>query len=68
MTHDNDAIDYTVGLLGEFWKQQPELRLGQLIINAVRPQEPCPEVFYVKDERLRAKLTDFVDKMRNRTD
>lgn len=50
MGRDNDATDYTVGLLDELRKQQPEPRLGQLIINAVRPQEPCPEVFYVKDE------------------
>lgn len=61
MSRDKDAINYTIGPLGELWKQQPELRLGQMTINAVRPQKPCPEVFYAKYERLPVKLTDFVD-------
>ena len=43
MSRDNDAIDYTVGLPGDLRKQQPGLRLGQLIRNAERPREPCPD-------------------------
>ena len=61
MNRDNNAIDYTVGLLGELWKQQPELRLGQLILNAVRPAEPCPEIFTIEDEQLLRKLSAFLE-------
>ena len=30
----------------------PDLRLGQLLVNAINPSEPCPGVFYIEDERL----------------
>ncbi len=30
----------------------PDWRLGQLLVNAVEPGEPCPEFFSVEDDRL----------------
>lgn len=32
------------------------MRLGQLLVNAVRPSRPCPELFGIEDEVLARKL------------
>lgn len=34
----------------------PELRLGQLLINVLNLQQPCPELFHIKDKVLAEKL------------
>jgi hypothetical protein len=34
----------------------PELRLGQLLINVLNLQQPCPELFHIKDKLLAEKL------------
>ena len=61
MPNDDARIDYVTSEIARLWKLQPELRLGQLIVNAVRPSDPCPEVFSVRDEVLLRKLSDLVD-------
>lgn len=61
MPNDDAHIEYVTSEIARLWKLQPELRLGQLIVNAVRPLDPCPEVFSVRDEVLLRKLTDLVD-------
>ena len=38
------------------WALYPDLRLTQLIVNAINPTEPCSEVFYVEDSHLIEKL------------
>lgn len=38
--------------LEQIWKANPDLRLGQLIVNATRPKDPCPSVFFIEDEDL----------------
>jgi hypothetical protein len=37
----------------------PELRLGQLLINAINLQQPCPELFNIKDDVLAEKINLF---------
>jgi uncharacterized protein YihD (DUF1040 family) len=55
---DPERIEVMLNALREAWCASPDLRLGQLIVNAVRPSEPCPQVFYIEDDvmldRLRA--------------
>jgi hypothetical protein len=46
---DPARIDQMPGLLREVWTRSPDLRLGQLMVNAVRPREPRPEVFSIED-------------------
>ena len=36
--------------LEKIWNENPDLRLGQLIMMATRPKGTCPEVFYIEDE------------------
>ena len=40
----------------------PELRLGQLLINALNLQQPCPELFNVLDTALAEKLNQFSER------
>ncbi|SFR76483.1 hypothetical protein SAMN05428960_1292 [Mitsuaria sp. PDC51] len=52
-------IDEILSALRAAWEESPDLRLGQLIVNAVRPTNPCPEVFYARDEDLVRRLMDY---------
>ena len=57
---DPDRIDRILDLLREVWARHPDLRLGQLIVNAIRPPEPCPQVFYPEDDVIEAGLRDYL--------
>jgi hypothetical protein len=41
------------------WEQSPDLRLGQLLLSAVRPEQPCPEIFHIEDDRLAEGLREL---------
>lgn len=45
-----------LGELGGVWLEHPELRLGQLIVNAVDVQGSRADVFYVGDDVIAAGL------------
>lgn len=53
---DPARIDQVLDVLRRVWTQNPDYRLGQLIINAVRPKEPCPEVFRIEDTVLARRI------------
>lgn len=53
---DPARIDQTLELLREVWIRSPDLRLGQLIVNAVQPRDPCSEVFSIEDTVLARRL------------
>ena len=59
-----------IKILKETWQHYPELRLTQLIINAITPQGPCPKVFYTTDEQLveRLKLLSEYMLIKEKTD
>jgi hypothetical protein len=52
---DAGWIEPTLNLIRTFWELNPDW-LGQLIVNVVRPKEPCPEVFYIEDDELVRRL------------
>ncbi len=58
---DPARIEQILDLLREVWARSPDLRLGQLIVNAVRPAEPCPEVFSIEDTVLARRLRRMLD-------
>jgi len=55
---DPERIERVLATLKRVWEQQPDLRLGQLIVVAAKPKQPCPEVFYVEDDALLQGLLD----------
>lgn len=56
---DPARIDDVLAAVRAAWAESPDLRLGQLIVNAVRPTNPCPEVFYTEDDALVQGLKSF---------
>ena len=56
---DPARIDDVLAAVRAAWAESPDLRLGQLIVNAVRPTNPCPEVFYTEDDALVQGLRSF---------
>jgi hypothetical protein len=53
---DQARIDQILDLLREVWTRSPDLRLGQLIVNAVGAREPCSEVYALEDTALARRL------------
>ncbi len=56
---DPSRIDEVLAALRDVWVSSPDLRLGQLIVNAVRPSDPCPEIFYIEDDVLLKGLNGY---------
>lgn len=56
---DPSRIDEVLAALREAWLESPDLRLGQLIVNAIRPSNPCPEIFYKEDDELLKGLKGY---------
>lgn len=56
---DPQRIDDVLAALRGAWLESPDLRLGQLLINAARPCAPCPEVFHMEDEELLRRLNSY---------
>lgn len=52
---DVDRIDKVLGSISVVWKQHPDLRLGQLILNVLSD----PALYYVEDDQLVHYLTQY---------
>lgn len=53
---DPARIDEMLSDLAAVWRRSPDLRLGQLLVNLVRPEEPAPEIFNIEDDRLHKEI------------
>jgi hypothetical protein len=60
---DPSRIDAMLTLLGQVWRKSPDLRLGQLVVCATRPAQPCPEVFHMEDDRLAEGLRELLARL-----
>ena len=49
---DPKRIDGLLDAIREIWTRFPDVRLGQIIVNATQPKNPCPEVFNIEDSKL----------------
>lgn len=56
---DPQRISVVLETLRQAWQQNPDLRLGQLLVIAASPKEPCPELFYIEDDKLLAGLQAY---------
>lgn len=60
LAHSNlDDSKHLLESIANVQSKYPELRLGQLLINAINLQQPCPELFHVEDNVLAEKLKQF---------
>jgi len=51
--------------LEEVWRDYPDWRLGQIIVNATRYSRPsfvCPEIFHLEDDDMLKGMEDLVKK------
>lgn len=46
------------------WGEHPQMRLMQLLVNAIHPSTPCPEIFAVEDSQLIKLLTRYKNQSR----
>jgi hypothetical protein len=60
---DPARIEAMLTLLGQVWRNSPDLRLGQLVVCAAHPKQPCPEVFYIEDDRLAEGLRELMSRL-----
>lgn len=56
---DKNRIPKILTELQRIWEAHPDLRLGQLLVIAANPPDPCPAVFYIEDEELLQGLLAF---------
>lgn len=52
MTRDEERIPTVLEELEEFWEENPDLRLAQIISNASQERGYGDDVFYMEDEDL----------------
>lgn len=57
---DPRRIEQILQVIREIWEREPDLRLGQIVVNAIRPIEPCPEIFAAEDGDLLEGLREYV--------
>jgi hypothetical protein len=58
---DPDRIPELCAVLQQTWSRYPDMRLGQLLVNAIRPSQPCPQVFAADDGFIRRGLERLIE-------
>lgn len=56
---DPERIDRLLDQIRMIWQTHPDYRLGQLIVNFVRPQQPCAEIYNIEDDELEDKINQY---------
>jgi hypothetical protein len=56
---DPNRISDILAKIEELWEEQPDLRLMQLLINALRPENPCSELYSIEDAKLKKRLIEY---------
>lgn len=49
---DPKRIDVVLSELRDIWLKNPDLRLGQIVVNCAQPIEPQPAIFHIEDDDL----------------
>ena len=58
---DPKRIDRVLGKLGEAWHKNPQLRLGQLVVNLPRFNGDCrTELFFIEDDVLEGMIDNLI--------
>jgi len=58
---DPKRIDEMLQVLGDLWRRHPDLRLGQIVVMAAGPFEPCPKVFFLEDDAMLRGLRNLCE-------
>lgn len=63
---DPKRIDRIIDKIREFWKKNPDLRLGQIVSNSaflMGRVEDANTIFYIEDNELEAGLNKLIDEL-----
>lgn len=60
---DINRIKPTIEKLEKLWLANPDIRLGQLIMNVVCPEETNPKLFYIEDDEFLKNLEEIENQM-----
>jgi len=58
---DPERIDIICDAIKEYWHKVPDWRLGQMLVNAIRPTRYYPDLFYVEDNELLALMHNMME-------
>jgi hypothetical protein len=64
MERDPSRIDPVLQAIRKVWAEYPDMRLGQLLVNAIAPKEPCAELYSIEDMVLIRKLVKLADRLK----
>ena len=56
---DTARIKKVLDILNRIWKQNPDLRLGQILIGAAQGKGYNSDIFYVEDEDMMQALLHY---------
>ncbi len=59
---DQARVEPTLAVVQAVWVAAPDLRLGQLLLNAMRPGE---DLYQVEDHVLLTRLQEFMARIRS---
>ncbi len=59
---DAKRIDFILYHLREVWRANPDLRLGQLLVNVVGSKEPCPGFLFRGRRLARSPAADGLER------
>ena len=67
---DPKRIADVLKVLEKVWREEPDLRLGQIIVNATKARSSgrqivCPEIFYIEDDNLLSGIEELAKMIRN---
>jgi len=51
--------DQVIESIKEAWEKYPDMRLAQLLVNAIAPDNPCIEIYNTEDSDLISLLNRF---------
>lgn len=57
-----DRIPQIINALETLWKENPDYRLGQIIVATIKPLSPSPSIYYIEDDIILEKLLSFNDR------
>ncbi len=62
---DPSRIDHVLEAIRKVWILKPDMRLGQLLFNALRARgDPASDLFSVDDTALVRKVDSFAERLR----
>lgn len=58
---DKNRIKPTIEKFEKIWLANPDIRLGQLIMNVICPEETNPKLFYMEDDEFLKRLKNITE-------